>query len=659
MDESLGRKLWEASDKRKQESQMMVFARFVSDFYQKDLTNWQSLYEWSIRELEEFWLALASFAEIKWHEKAHNIIHSPVNDPIKGAKWFTGARLNFAENLIARLEDDALVLVGINERESRKEYTGKELRAAVFACAYSLKNMGVKKGDRVAGFLGNGCEAIIAMLASTCLGAVWSSCSPDFGADAVIDRFGQIKPKAVFYTRSYSYNGKLIDCAPTIEECIKRLGGETQAIIIGDCEYKGQSMGISFDQCLDKVKSAKVHDQEFEYAPTGFDDPLYILYSSGTTGTPKAIVHGVGGTLLQHKKELMLHGDLKKGDTLMYFTTCGWMMWNWMVSALSIGVKLVVFDGSPSYPSLERLWELIAKEKVTAFGTSPKFLASCMNLEMEPGKSYDLACLRTVFSTGSPLLPEHCDWVYQKVRDDLHLASISGGTDIISCFMLGNPLLPVYAGEIQSPGLGMDIQAWDVDGRMLTGQKGELVCKSPFPSRPIYFFGDDSGEKYEKAYFDFYKAQNVWRHGDYIEVNSRGSIVVYGRSDATLNPGGVRIGTSEIYRQTEQMNEIVDSIAVGVQKDGDVSILLFVCLSSGMSLDDELIKNIKQHIRKGLSPRHVPKYIFQVNAIPYTRSGKKVELAVARILQNQDLDNVGALANPESLEQYYKVAKDL
>ena len=658
MADMLGKKLWEANEGRKKSSHMMAFAKFVSDYYKKDLDNWPALYQWSITELEEFWLAMASYGQVIWKNKAHQVLESPSDDPIKGAKWFVGASLNFAENLLKPLDDDQMVLVGITEDKPKQQYTGAQLRRDVIACAMSLKKFGVGKGDRVAGFLSNGCEAVVAMLACTSLGAVWSSCSPDFGADAVIDRFGQINPKVVFYSRAYSYNGKNIDCGPTIAECIKRLNPETQSVIVGPCEFEGQALGLSFEECL-KASLSENKEASFEFTPTGFDDPLYILYSSGTTGVPKAIVHGVGGTLLQHKKELMLHSDLKKGDALMYFTTCGWMMWNWMVSALSLGVKLVVFDGSPSFPSLERLWDVIAEEKVTAFGTSPKFLGACMSKDMMPGSSHDLTSLQTIFSTGAPLLPEHCDWVYSKVKKDVHLASISGGTDIISCFMLGNPLLPVYTGEIQSPGLGMDIQAWDDEGKAVTEKKAELICKSPFVSRPIYFFNDEAGEKYHKAYFDFFTEQKVWRHGDYIEVTPRGGVVVYGRSDATLNPGGVRIGTSELYRQTEQMSEVDDSIAVGVQKDGDVAILLFVCLKEGLMLDEPLTKVIKSRIREGLSPRHVPQQIFQVDAIPYTRSGKKVELAVTRIMQQQTVDNVGALANPNCLDQYYQIAKGL
>jgi acetoacetyl-CoA synthetase len=654
--------LWEADIHRKKSSSMSEFMSWLGARGIRTCSTWEDLYSWSISDLDGFWRALATFTGVVFDSHANQAYKEPPQKKMLGATWFPGATLNFARNLL--LADDALPAI-ISYVESgvglsRSELSFAELRRDVAKCAAGLKKFGVKKGDRVAGVLSNTKEAIIAMLATTSMGAIWSSCSPDFGVEGVFDRLSQIEPKVVFYTSAYRYNGKLFNCEPNASAFLARLKSLQGAVSVrhlDDSSPLPKKDGYVSYTWSDFLALAPSKVIEFTSVP--FDHPVFIMFSSGTTGVPKCIVHGTGGTLLQHKKELMLHSDLKHGDRLLYFTTCGWMMWNWMASALSLGTSLVLFEGSLSFPDLSILWQVVGTEKVTALGTSPKFISACMNAGTEPKKHLQGHLPRTVLSTGSPLLPEHYTWIYDHVGQDLHLASISGGTDIISCFMLGNPILPVRAGEIQAPGLGMAIDVWDDSCRSLMQEKGELVCTKPFVSMPVGFLNDQGGKKYHEAYFDFFPEHDaeVWRHGDYVEWTAHGGIVVYGRSDATLNPGGVRIGTAEIYRQVENLTEIADSIAVGRQVDGDTEVVLFVKMSDGFPWDDELVAKLKAMIKSNLTPRHVPKEIIPVKDIPYTRSGKKIELAVTKVIHGEEVKNFGAFSNPESIAEYVTIAR--
>ncbi len=514
-----------------------------------------------------------------------------------------------------------------------------------------MREAGVQRGDRVGGFLPNIPEAVIAMLATTSLGAIWSSCSPDFGIQGVFDRFGQIEPKWLFAADGYSYNGKRFDCLERVRGIVEKIPAIEQVVIVPFMDDSPDLSGLANATLWSDRLEGEGAGEDLSFESVPFDHPVYILYSSGTTGVPKCIVHGGGGTLVQHMKELMLHCDLREEDVLFYFTTCGWMMWNWLVSGLGVGATVVLYEGSPFHPRPRRLWEMAERLGITVFGTSPKYLSACEKTGLVPKDVADLSRLRAVLSTGSPLTVENFRWVYANVKEDLQLSSISGGTDIISCFMLGNPMLPVYAGEIQCLGLGMDVKAYNDRGEPVIGEKGELVCCSPFPSQPVGFWNDPDGEKYRKAYFDYFPG--VWRHGDYLEITERGGVIMYGRSDATLNPGGVRIGTAEIYRQVEAMDEIVDSVVVGKRTpDADVEVCLFVVLREGLTLDQALIDKIKKRIAEGATKRHVPKHIKQVTAVPYTISGKKVELAVTRMIHGEPVPNRDALANPEALDQY-------
>lgn len=612
--------LWNPTKEQVEQSNLY---RFMQKLHFSD---YGALHQWSLSHPELFWEAVFKFCEIKTSKPYHAVLAHPEN--MEHAKWFQGAELNFAENLL-RFKDEHLALIAIGEDGKRNTLTYQELFQKTIQLAEILQTFGVEKGDRVAGYLPNIAESVIAMLATTSLGAIWSSCSPDFGEAGVIDRFLQIKPKVLFAVEAYSYNGKKIDCRPRIAALSKNILEIKQVILI---EY------LKWDQ-------PEKHDFSFVQVP--FNHPAYILYSSGTTGVPKCIIHGVGGTLIQHLKELCLHVDLKRSDTLFYFTTCGWMMWNWLVSGLAVGATLVLYDGSPIFPTALRLFDLIDQEKITVFGTSTKFLSSLQKSNLVPRQSHALTTVRSILSTGSPLSPELFDYVYEKIKAPVQVSSISGGTDIISCFALGNPLLPVYRGALQCIGLGMHVKIFNEMGKSVVGEKGQLVCTTPFPSQPIGFWNDPDGAKYHQAYFALFP--NIWAHGDYAEITPQNGVIIYGRSDTVLNPGGVRIGTAEIYRPLESIEEIQEAIAVGQQWQNDERILLFVQLKSGIALTDALIQKISHTIRKETTPRHVPAKIIAVPDIPKTLNGKLAELAVKNIIHGLPVRNKDALANPEAL----------
>ncbi len=655
--------LWRPTAERSRASFMGRFAAAASVKTGRALESYPALHEWSVTDLAAFWGEIASFTGVEWQKPADSVYVPPKAGHMLGARWFSGARLNYAENLLGG-PDRPDAVIALAEGAPRRCLSLAELRSEVSRCAAALKKAGVGKGDRVAGVVGNLPEALIAMLATSALGGVWASCSPDFGAAAVADRLGQIDPKVVFFTSSYIYNGKRFDCGKAIREALALMPGTRRGVLIQHLPGPSASGDFgparleSWGEFLATSGGDPGHQLPLAFAPLAFDEPLFILFSSGTTGVPKCIVHGVGGTLLQHKKELLLHSDVGPGSRLFFYTTCGWMMWNWMVTGLSTGASLVLFEGSVASPDLGALWRVVRDEGVTAFGASPKFVASCMSQGISPKALLGGYAPRTLLLTGAPLLPEHFAWLYEQVpgKDgDLHVASISGGTDIVSCFMLGTPLLPVRAGEIQAPGLGMAIDAWDERGESVRGEKAELVCTRPFVAMPVGFWRDEGGARYRKAYFEHYLplGREVWRHGDYVELTPSGGVVVYGRSDATLNPGGVRIGTAEIYRQVEALPEVVDSLAVGRRAaGGDTDIILFVKLRAGVTLDAALKERLRGAIRSGLTPRHLPKEIAQVQDIPYTRSGKKVELAVTNAIHGEPVTNAAALANPESLAEY-------
>ncbi len=687
--------LWQPSPKRQAASAMAHFFDWARSRYGVDAASFAAWHQWSVTQTADFWAAVAEFTGVSWQVPPQQVYVPPPVGQMTGAQWFAGGRLNFAANLLApgvigggtalagMAADDpgALAVVAHAEGAVRRTWTRRSLLADVSRCAAALRLAGVGPGDRVAGVLANVPEAVIGMLAAASLGAIWSSCSPDFGAAAVCDRLTQVGPKVVFFTEAYHYNGKTFSCMATIADTLARLPSVQRAVLVnhgirsGAERQPGTEEAAAWEDFLATSGAGAGVQVPLDYAPMAFDAPLYIMFSSGTTGVPKCIVHGVGGTLLQHKKELLLHSDIKPGDRLLFYTTCGWMMWNWMVSALSTGAALVLFEGSPADQAadvgLGRLWQVVRDEQVTAFGTSPKFVSACMAAPAAPGAgAKDAAAVskglslsahlgswrpRTVLSTGAPLLPEHSAWLYAQLGDSVHVASISGGTDIISCFMLGTPLLPVRAGEIQYAGLGMAIDAWDPNdgqGRPVRGEKGELVCTVPFPSMPLGFWHDDDGQRYHQAYFAHYPERAVWRHGDFIEITADGGIIVYGRSDATLNPGGVRIGTAELYRQVELVPEVADAVAIGRRDGDDTHIVLFVKLTPGSQLDQALAGRIRATIRQGLTPRHVPKEIHAVRDIPYTRSGKKVEVAVTQAVHGEPVTNLSAMANPEAMDEF-------
>jgi acetoacetyl-CoA synthetase len=639
---ALSAPIWQPSTTRIAASNMRRFiaenrARLRGDDY-------AALYEWSIEKPDEFWESAWKFCGIHADTQYRTVLRDA--DRMPGATWFDGATLNFAANLLAPNRSGA-ALVFADERGERGELDWSELRRQVAAVALHLRTLGVRKGDRVAAFIANRPEAVVAMLATASLGAVWSSCSPDFGVDAVLDRFGQIEPKVLFATDGYFYNGKSIDSMPIVRAIAARLPELVAVVVVpyrtADPDLHGLTNVGLFGEWLET-------DTALSFTPVAFSDPLYILYSSGTTGVPKCIVHGVGGTLLQHRKEHALHTDIKPGDVVLYFTTCGWMMWNWLVSALASGATLVLYDGAPLHPDPDVLWRLAARERIAVLGTSAKYLSALEKSGYRPRDRHALPELRTILSTGSPLAPSSFDFVYAHVKEDVQLSSIAGGTDIVSCFALGNPLLPVHRGELQCRGLGMRVEIYSPDGRPVREQQGELVCTAPFPSMPIGFWNDPGGRKYRAAYFE--RFPNVWHHGDFAEITASDGLVIHGRSDATLNPGGVRIGTAEIYRIVEQLPEIAESIVVGQEWDDDTRIVLFVRLKPGHAFDEALEKRLRGEIRRRASPRHVPAKILAVADIPRTMNGKIVELAVREAIHGRPVGNRDALANPQALEQF-------
>ncbi len=638
--------LWQPSTERINNTNIYRFMQFINKRTGSRFSDFSQLYQWSIDNIPDFWATMWDFAEIKASKPYDRVIDDITRMP--GAQWFEGARLNFAENLL-RYRDDQVAIIFKGEGQTATRLTYAQLYREVAAVARALKDAGVCVGDRVAGFMPNLPQTIIAMLAATSLGATWSSCSPDFGIKGVLDRFGQIKPKILFTADGYFFKGKKIDSLERISKVLKKLPSIQKVVVVPYTEPRPDIRAIQNAVLFSEFKSTDQNlDVEFVQLP--FGHPLYIMYSSGTTGLPKCMVQSAGGILIHQIKELMLHTDLKREDVIFYFTTCGWMMWNWLTCSLAVGATLVLFDGNPFHPHPGALWEMAQDEKITIFGTSAGYIAALQNAGVKPGKEYDLSALKALLSTGSPLSIEGFDFIYSEVKKDLQLASISGGTDLNGCFALGNPMGPVYAGELQCRGLGMKVEAFDDNGKPVLNRQGELVCTAPFPSMPIYFWDDPDGAKYHAAYFDVYPG--IWRHGDFIKINDHGGVTIYGRSDATLNPGGVRIGTAEIYRQVEQMAEIEDSVVIGQPWENDVRVILFVKLMAEYKLTDDLKARIRKTIRDNASPRHVPAKIISIPAIPYTLNMKKVELAVKKVTLGQPVLNKDALSNPEALDYY-------
>ncbi len=635
--------LWAPTTQMVETAAVTEFARLCGERFGVDLAKYDDLHAWSVSDREHFWSAVWDFCDIRGH-KGQAILEN--GDAMPGARFFPEARLNFAENLLAgRGDGDALVFRGEDKVQYRLSWD--ELRALVSRLQQAMRSLGIGSGDRVAAMMPNLPETIAAMLAATSLGAIWSSCSPDFGDKGVLDRFGQIEPKLFIACDGYWYNGKKQD----VSEKLKTVEAELKPLKTVIVPYAGdaETLVASLENAATLesfIEPFNASDITFEQLP--FEHPVYIMFSSGTTGIPKCIVHSAGGTLLQHVKEQRLHCGMQAGDRVFYFTTCGWMMWNWLVSALACEATLCLFDGSPFYPDGNVLFDYAAEEKITFFGTSAKYIDAVRKDGLTPKTTHDLSQLRMITSTGSPLSPEGFSFVYDGIKSDVHLASISGGTDIVSCFVLGVPVKPVWRGEIQGAGLGMAVDVWNDDGKPVVGEKGELVCTRAFPSMPLMFWNDPDGAKYKSAYFE--RFDNIWCHGDFAEWTEHGGMIIHGRSDATLNPGGVRIGTAEIYNQVEQMEEVLEAICIGQTWQDDVRVVLFVRLAEGIQLDDDLVKKIKSRIRTGATPRHVPAIVVAVDDIPRTKSGKITELAVRDVVHGRKVKNMEALANPEALE---------
>jgi acetoacetyl-CoA synthetase len=644
----MAKKLWEPTPDRIKQTQMYKFMTKVNNEFGHSFSSYPELYDWSVQNIPEFWATLWDFLDIQATQPYKQVIDDVTKMP--GTKWFSGAKLNFAQNLL-RYRDDQTAIIFQSEGSDPISMSYAQLYQRVAQLAQALKGLGVQPEDRVVGFMPNMPETVIAMLAATSLGAIWSSCSPDFGIKGVLDRFGQIQPKVLVTADGYVFKGKEMDRLERVAGIMHELPSVQKVVVVPFLQDAPDISSIPNSVLYQDFIDSQATDIQFTQLP--FDHPLYIMYSSGTTGLPKCMVQSAGGVLLQHMKEHVLHTDITREDVLFYFTTCGWMMWNWLVSGLASGCTIVLYDGQPFSPDPGVLWQMAQNTRMTAFGTSAGYLTALEKTGLRPGESFDLSPLRVLMSTGSPLPMEGFDFVYQAIKSDLQLASISGGTDLNGCFFLGNPIGPVYAGELQCRGLGMKVEAYDPEGNPVYNTKGELVCTAPFPSMPLYFWDDPDGSKYYHAYFDIYPG--VWRHGDFIEINDRGGVIIYGRSDATLNPGGVRIGTAEIYRQVEQLEEIADSVVVGQPWNNDVRVVLFVKLKPEYELTKDLKKRIRTTLKENASPRHVPAKIIEVPDVPYTLNMKKVEVAVRKAILNEPIKNKDALSNPEVLNYYSNI----
>src|SRR5690554_2113630 len=636
--------LWTPDEARCRATRLNDFMQTLSQRHQLDLNSYEQLHQWSVEQSETFWSDFWDYAGIIG-DKGDRVLEHP--DRMPGARWFPRAQLNFAENLL-RYRDDRSAVIFRGEDDTRIELSHAELYLQVAQLASALRREGVTAGDRVSGFMPNIPATLIGMLATASIGAIWSSCSPDFGINGVLDRFGQVEPKILLTTDGYRYNGKRLNSLERVQGIADQLHSVEKIVVVPFLDTTPDISALDRAVLLPDFVDSQA--SEIEFASLPFDHPLYVMYSSGTTGVPKCIVHSAGGTLIQHLKEHILHTDVGRDDRLFYYTTCGWMMWNWLVSGLATGCTLMLFDGSPFAPRPSVLWDIAEQEGITVFGTSAKYIAALEKAGVKPRESHNLEKLRAVLSTGSPLAHENFEYVYRDIKQDLQLSSISGGTDIISCFALGCPIRPVYAGELQCRGLGMAVEIFDDNGNPVRGEKGELVCTRPFPSMPIGFWNDDDGQKYHDAYFGQF--DNIWAHGDYGEITAHDGLIIHGRSDAVLNPGGVRIGTAEIYRQVEKVDEVLESLCIGQPWDNDVRVVLFVRLKEGFSLNDALIKRIRDTIRANTTPRHVPAKVIEVADIPRTISGKIVELAVRKVVLGEEVKNKDALANPEALELY-------